>query len=167
MKGIIGTALLVVVGALAWFYCNPAQYFEERSAVVGFDHALLLEEVERAEKDILILWLENQKRPAQHRLIALHQTLKPTFEYLYDEYHTEVIATEHQIGWVLHRLRYAPSKSQKREQAYLKKLSQHIKDCISLLPEKVEDPLVDEEAPFDVLDDEIEISNAVFSRTGQ
>ena len=68
MKRITVTAILAFASVLAWFYYDPPQYFEERTTVVGFDHAFLLEEVERAEKDILILWLENQRRPCSTSL---------------------------------------------------------------------------------------------------
>ena len=108
---------------------------------IGFPQEDLLAEVKQAEKEILNFWLENQRRHAQSRLVALHQTLEPTFEHLRTTHHMEALAGEHQIGWVLHRLRYAPSKSQKREQAYLKNMSEHLQNCISLLPPE---PLVEE-----------------------
>ncbi len=168
MKRLIGIVLLLISCSATWIFYDPLQYLAEPVEPVGFDHAAFLDEIDRAEAELLQLWLDNQRRPAQSRLVVLHETLKPVFEHLYDDHHHAVIAAEHQIGWVLHRLRYAPSKSKKREQAYLKNLSQHLKDCIELLPERTIAPeeLV-EEPEAEAVPPQPDALNVVLSRTGQ
>ncbi|MEC7987846.1 MAG: hypothetical protein VX278_21950 [Myxococcota bacterium] len=166
MKRFVGIAIFVLSGALAFVRYAPLQVLEDEPVVVGFAQEELLAELERAEKEILELWLENQRRNAQHRLIALHQTLMPTLEFLRHEHHSQALMAEHQIGWVLHRLRYAPSKSQKREHAYVETLSEHLRDCISLLPPE---PTLDVpvEESFEPQVSEMSTSNTVLLRPRQ
>jgi hypothetical protein len=57
------------------------------------------------------------------------------FARLREENPKEVLAAEHQLGWVIHRLDRYTSRSFRREAGYLEKLSVKLRTCSDLLPE--------------------------------
>ena len=99
------------------------------------------EDVDHMIHSVRVLW-ENKttkdKREAQKILLRFYEEkAQHVFAFLHTEHGNDILAAEHQLGWVIHRLERHTSRSFRREAGYLEKLSRHLKTCSSLLPVEV------------------------------
>ena len=98
--------------------------------------AVIEEDISQTIQEVTALWKEEKQVEATHKIELLYKReLKDMFALLYDQNGLTVMAAEHQVGWVLHRLKYKKSSSFKREKGYLQKLHLSLDRCVQLLPE--------------------------------
>ena len=87
---------------------------------------------------VRVLWEKKttkDKREAQKILLRFYEEkAQHVFSFLHTEQGHDILAAEHQLGWVIHRLERHTSRDFRREGAYLEKLSRHLKTCGSYLP---------------------------------
>jgi hypothetical protein len=96
--------------------------------------------------DVQVLWEKrgsSDRRQAQQQIYDFYEReANHIFTQLRDAHPQDVLAAEHQLGWVIHRLGRYTSRSFRREAGYLEKLSVKLKACSDLLPEPV--PIIEE-----------------------
>jgi len=88
-----------------------------------------------------VLWKNKKnkdKREAQKILMNFYEEkAQHVFAFLHSDHANDILAAEHQLGWVIHRLDRHTSRSFNREAGYLEKLSRHLKVCGSFLPAEI------------------------------
>ena len=97
--------------------------------------------VDHVIERVRVLW-ENKKtkdkREAQKILMRFYEEkAQHVFAFLHSEHAHDIVAAEHQLGWVIHRLDRHTSRSFNKEAGYLEKLSRKLKVCGSFLPTEI------------------------------
>ena len=158
--------------SLLLFFTGCSYFSTEESPSVVVAEKVILQETFVSAADAIIqdvqeLWekkTQEDKRRAQKKLHQFYEKeAYHAFALLQQQHPQEVLAAEHQLGWVIYRLDHHTSRSFRREAGYLEKLSTLLHRCAELLPKEQPKPPVDSkvletESPLEIPVDSSSVS---------
>ena len=138
---------------ISWmlFFVGCAYFSPEEKVDVVVEKVMRQESfasaVDTLIKDVHELWEKKTQEDMRLAQKKVHQFYEKEAQYafslLHQQYPQEVLAAEHQLGWVILRLDRHTSRSFRREAGYLEKLSKHLRRCAELLPKEALEPPVE------------------------